>query len=106
MINLDLREIDVKLGPVLKWHNRRKQLEKIQIKHDKRPQGGRYPIASKYLERISKQQKEINKQLVGFVSEYESRIRYNSNHNIRPQYVHSKDFGKVVPEDFTTVRYL
>ncbi len=82
MNDLDLREVDTKLGPELKWN--RKQLQRIQIKHDQRPQGGRYPIASEYLKRVKERQEGMNK-LAGFI--------------------YSEDFGEVVPEDFTTIRY-
>ena len=86
---LDLREIDSKLGPMLKW-DRKKLIEEPQSPltlagRIAKRSGGRYPRAAKYLE--------------------ETGRRYNINHNIpeiaRPFYKFDENLGLPILRDGT-----
>ena len=86
---LDLREIDLKLGPLLKWDRKKLLTECLCEDHPKRFSGGRYPRAAKYLE--------------------ETGRRYNINHNIpetaRPFYKFDENLGLPILRDGTENNY-
>lgn len=96
---LDLREIDLKLGPILKWDKEKleKLIEEIKPSHEivsrvgRKSSGGRYPRAAKYLEETGRRyntntQNERLKQLTQKLAQEEIKNQL--------QYVIEERFGQ------------
>lgn len=88
----DIREVDLRIGPLRKW-NRAKLLKTVNIFNPKT-----------WIDTEVTRHRETLCALADVV--YEKIPLYVSPVVSQPQYVHSETYGRCVPEDFTTIRYV